>query len=36
MAKDKILVIGANGQIGTVLLEQLRKIHGTDQVMAQI
>jgi nucleoside-diphosphate-sugar epimerase len=33
MAKDKILVIGANGQIGTVLLEQLRKIHGTDQVI---
>ena len=33
MAKDKILVIGANGQIGTVLLEQLRKIHGIDQVI---
>ncbi|MDI9878383.1 NAD-dependent epimerase/dehydratase family protein [Flectobacillus longus] len=33
MAKDKILVIGANGQIGTVLLEQLRNIHGTDQVI---
>jgi nucleoside-diphosphate-sugar epimerase len=34
MIKDKILVIGANGQIGTALLEQLRLVHGTNAVIA--
>lgn len=29
-----ILVTGANGQIGTVLTEALRKAHGIDQVLA--
>jgi nucleoside-diphosphate-sugar epimerase len=31
---EKILVIGANGQIGTELVITLRKIHGADQVIA--
>ena len=31
---EKILVIGANGQIGTELVTALRKIHGTEQVIA--
>ncbi len=30
----KILVIGANGQIGTELVERLRSEHGTQQVIA--
>jgi nucleoside-diphosphate-sugar epimerase len=31
---EKILVIGANGQIGTELVMALRAIHGTDRVIA--
>ncbi len=31
---EKILVIGANGQIGTELVMTLRNIHGTEQVIA--
>jgi nucleoside-diphosphate-sugar epimerase len=31
---EKILVIGANGQIGTELVMALRAIHGTDSVIA--
>ena len=31
---EKILVIGANGQIGTELVTTLRKIHGTRNVIA--
>jgi len=31
---EKILVIGANGQIGTELVITLRNIHGTDAVIA--
>ena len=31
---EKILVIGANGQIGTELVNALRSIHGADQVIA--
>lgn len=31
---EKILVIGANGQIGTELVNALRNIHGADQVIA--
>jgi len=31
---EKILVIGANGQIGTELVMALRNIHGTDNVIA--
>lgn len=31
---DKILVIGASGQIGTELVLALRKIHGNNQVIA--
>lgn len=34
MSKDKILVIGANGQIGSVLTEALRSNFGTDNVLA--
>ena len=34
MRKDKILVIGANGQIGTVLTQALREKHGNDNVLA--
>jgi nucleoside-diphosphate-sugar epimerase len=34
MSKDKILVIGANGQIGTALLPKLQEIYGEDQVVA--
>ncbi len=34
MSKDKILVIGANGQIGTALLPKLQKIYGEDFVIA--
>lgn len=34
MAKDTILVTGANGQIGTVLTESLRTHFGTDNVIA--
>jgi nucleoside-diphosphate-sugar epimerase len=31
---EKILVTGANGQIGTVLCAELRKVYGKDQVLA--
>ena len=31
---EKILVTGANGQIGTVLCEELRRIYGKEQVLA--
>ncbi len=34
MSKEKILVIGANGQIGSVLTEALRKAFGVDNVVA--
>ena len=32
--KETVLVIGANGQIGSELVEALRKIYGNDQVIA--
>ena len=32
--KDKILITGANGQIGTVLTEALQDHYGKDQVLA--
>jgi len=32
--KDKILVIGSSGQIGTELVNTLREIHGNSQVIA--
>jgi threonine 3-dehydrogenase len=34
MSKPKILVTGANGQIGRVLTESLRNLHGTEAVLA--
>ena len=34
MKKEHILVIGANGQIGTVLTEALRERYSDDQVIA--
>lgn len=34
MRKDNILVTGANGQIGSVLTEALRKVYGDDNVLA--
>ncbi len=34
MRKDTILVIGANGQIGSVLTQELRKIYGSSNVIA--
>ena len=34
MKKDNILVIGAGGQIGAVLTDALREVHGTDHVVA--
>lgn len=34
MKTDKILIIGANGQIGSVLTETLREHYGTDSVIA--
>lgn len=34
MRKDKILVIGANGQIGTVLTDALREKYGHNNVLA--
>jgi len=34
MQKEKILVIGSSGQIGTELVENLRTIYGTDNVIA--
>lgn len=34
MKKDKILIIGANGQLGTVLTDALCKLHGKQNVVA--
>ena len=34
MRKDAILITGANGQIGTVLTQALRKVFGNEQVLA--
>ncbi len=34
MRKDSILIIGANGQIGSVLTTKLQKIYGESQVVA--
>ena len=31
---EMILITGANGQIGTVLAEALRNMHGEDRVLA--
>jgi nucleoside-diphosphate-sugar epimerase len=34
MSKDTILVIGSSGQIGTELVQKLREIHGSSNVIA--
>lgn len=34
MAKEKVLVLGACGQIGTELVEKLREIHGIENVIS--
>jgi nucleoside-diphosphate-sugar epimerase len=34
MPKEKILVIGANGQLGSALTKALRKLYGQEQVIA--
>lgn len=34
MKKEQIIVLGANGQIGTVLTEELRKMYGDNNVLA--
>lgn len=34
MIKDKILITGANGQLGRVLATELRKVHGNDNVLS--
>lgn len=34
MSQTKILITGANGQIGRVLTDALRKVHGNDAVLA--
>ncbi|MDX1939790.1 MAG: NAD-dependent epimerase/dehydratase family protein [Saprospiraceae bacterium] len=34
MIKEQIIVLGANGQIGTVLTEELRKVYGKNNVLA--
>ena len=34
MKETRILLTGANGQIGTALTKELRKIHGTENVIA--
>ena len=34
MINDTVLIIGANGQLGSVLCRELQKIHGKDNVIA--
>jgi len=34
MSKNTILIIGANGQLGSVLVKELQKLHGKEQVVA--
>ena len=34
MLKDKFLILGANGKLGTQLTKSLRQIHGQEQVIA--
>ena len=34
MSKDKILITGANGQLGRVLASELRILHGKDNVLS--
>ena len=34
MSKDKILITGANGQLGRVLASELRKLHGNENVLS--
>ena len=34
MSKDIVLIIGANGQLGSVLTKELQKIYGIDKVIA--
>lgn len=34
MSKDKILITGANGQLGRVLASELRKLHGKENVLS--
>jgi len=34
MINDTVLIIGANGQLGSVLSKELQKIHGKDNVIA--
>ena len=34
MIEDIVLVIGSNGQLGSVLIKELQKIHGTTNVVA--
>jgi len=34
MINETVLIIGANGQLGSVLSEELQKIHGKDNVIA--
>lgn len=34
MSKEKILVVGSKGQIGTELVEELRRIYGRDNVIS--
>ena len=34
MKKNTILIIGANGQLGSVLEDELQKLYGRDNVIA--
>ena len=34
MSEDIVLVIGANGQLGSVLIKELQTIHGNSNVIA--